>query len=368
MNKPIRIAHIVGKMGSGGVEAVIMNYFRNIDREIVQFDFIVDEDSTLPCRDEIESLSGRIIIVPPYEKIGRYLKELKRVFKENKYIIVHSHINTLSVFPLYMAKKCGIQIRIAHNHSTAGRGEWKKNIMKHILRPFSKVFPTDYYACTEYAGNWLFGKNTFKEKGVVIKNAIDIERFKYDASTRNELRKELGIENKFVVGHVGRFVKVKNQEFIVNVFNEIQKEKDSMLLFIGEEYGSKLEEIKCKVKDLKLENKVIFLPPRNDINKVYQAFDLLLFPSLNEGFGMVLIEAQIAGLPCVASDVIPIDTKICDLITFVSLKQEARYWAKKCLELSNIKRRSHINEAKNSGFDITKEAKKLEERYIKLGG
>ena len=363
MNYPIRIAHIVGKMGSGGVEAVIMNYFRYIDKNKVQFDFIVDEGSTLPCRKEIESLGGRVIVVPPYEKIIEYLKELKKVFNANNYSIVHSHINTLSVFPLYMAKKCDIQVRIAHNHSIAGKSEWKKNIMKYILRPFSKVFSTDHYACTEFAGNWLFGKKAFK-KGVIINNAIDVEKFKYDAYTRKDLRKEFGIEHKFVIGHVGRFVEVKNQEFIVNIFNEIQKIKESTLIFIGDKYGSTQEKIKRKVKELKLENKVIFLPPRNDIYRVYQAFDLFLFPSLHEGFGMALIEAQVAGLPCIASDTVPQCTKICNLVTFLSLDNDVHYWAKKCLELSDIKRESHVDEAKERGFDISIEAKKLEQMYI----
>jgi len=366
MDKPIRIAHILSDMGFGGAEAVAMNYFRHIDTKKIKFDFIAHEGSGLPHKDEIESLGGKIIIIPPYKTIAKYLKELKRVFKENNYDIVHSHINTLSVFPLYIAKKCGIQTRIAHNHSTAGRGEWKRNIMKYILRPFSRVFSTDYYACTEYAGNWLFGKKHFKKKGVVINNAIDVEKFRFDANVRKELREELGIKNKFVIGHIGRFVTVKNQGFIMDVFYEIQKEKeDSVLLFVGD--GPMLEEIKYKAKELKLEDKVIYLPSRTDINKTYQAFDLFLFPSLYEGLGMVLIEAQIAGLPCIVSDVVPIDAKICNLVTFLSLNEEASCWAKKCLELHNVKRKSHIDEAQKHGFDIVKEAKKLEERYIKFG-
>jgi len=363
MEKLIRIAHILSDMDFGGAETVAINYFRHIDRKKIQFDFIVHEGSMLPRKDEIESLGGKIIIIPPYKRIGRYLKELKRVFKNNNYTIVHSHINTLSVFPLYIAKECGIKVRIAHNHSTAGKGELKRNIMKYILRPFSKLFSTDYYACTEHAGNWLFGKKIFKKKGVIINNAVDVEKFKYDADTRKELREELGIENKFVIGHVGRFVTAKNQRFIVDIFYELQKEKkDSVLFFVGD--GPMLEEIKYKAKELKLEDKVIYLPSRNDINKIYQAFDLFLFPSLYEGLGMALIEAQIAGLPCVASDAVPKDAKICDLMTFQNLGKAANYWANKCLELSDIKRESHADEAKERGFDISIEAKKLEQMYI----
>jgi len=371
MKTPIRVAHVIGKMSFGGAETVVMNYYRNIDREKIQFDFIVLEESDLPCKDEIESLGGRIIIIPSYNKIASHLKELKRVFKENNYHIVHSHINTLSIFPLCIAKMCNIKTRIAHVHSTAGKAQPIRNIIKYILRPFSKIFSTDYFACTKYAGNWLFGKKTFMEKGIVINNAVDLEKFKYDENIRTELRKELKIENKFVIGHVGRFVKVKNQGFIVDIFNEIQKEKgNSILLFIGDKYGSTgdkhastFDELKCKVKKLNLEGKVIFLPPRNDIHKIYQAFDLFLFPSLYEGLGMVLIEAQIAGLPCITSDAVPADAKISNLATFLSLSKTADYWSKKCIELSDVKRKSHVDEAKKNSFDIVEEAKKLEKIY-----
>jgi len=364
METPIRVAHIPGEMSSGGVGTVVLNYFRNIDRRLIQFDFIVIEGSTLPCRDEIESLGGRIIIIPTYNKFASFSKELKKVFNENNYNIVHSHLTALNVISLCIAKMCGVKIRIAHSHNTAGKGEFARNIVKYVLRPFSRTFSTDYYACTEHAGNWLFGEKIFKEKGIIINNAIDIDKFKYDINTRKELRKEFCIENKFVIGHVGRFMKQKNQGFILDIFYEMQKmREDAILILIGDEYGSMFEEVKCKLRDLKLEKKVIILPPRNDVNKIYQIFDLFLFPSLYEGFGMALIEAQVAGLPCVASDAVPIDAKICDLVTFLSLKKTADYWAKECLKLSNVQRKSHVDEAKESGFDIVKEAKKLEERY-----
>ena len=150
--KPIRIAHIMGKWVGGGVEAVVMNYYRHINREKVQFDFICDEDSTNIPYEEIESLGGKVIIIPPYQKLFKYIKKLTKVLKEGKYKIVHSHINTLSVFPLYCAKKAKVPVRIAHSHSTTNKKEWKKNLMKQVLKPFSKLFATDYFACSEYAG------------------------------------------------------------------------------------------------------------------------------------------------------------------------------------------------------------------------
>jgi glycosyltransferase EpsF len=148
--EPIVVAQIMGKWVGGGVEAVIMNYYRHIDRKKVQFDFICDEDSTNIPYEEIERLGGKVILCPPYQKSPKYLKFLKNLFREKKYRIVHSNINTLSVFPLYAAKKAGVPVRIAHSHSTSNPREWKKNIMKNALRPFSKKYATDYFACTEH--------------------------------------------------------------------------------------------------------------------------------------------------------------------------------------------------------------------------
>ena len=250
MGVPIRIAQIVGKMNNGGVEAVVMNYYRHIDREKVQFDFIVDEDSTVIPKDEIESLGGRVFIVPPYQKLNKYIPALIKLFKENQYKIVHSHINTLSVFPLFAAKRAGVPVRIAHNHSTAAKGETKKNILKYMLRPFAKVYATHYAACSVYAAEWLFGKKTVAEgKVTIFNNAIDLDKFKFDENIRNEVRKELGIEDKFVIGHVGRFCYQKNQEFLIDVFAEVYKQDpNAVLLLIGD--GEDRKTIEEKIQKL----------------------------------------------------------------------------------------------------------------------
>ena len=241
----MRVAQVVGKMNNAGVEAVVMNYYRHIDRSRIQFDFIVDEDSTyIPC-EEIESLGGRVFIVPPYQRLVEYIPALVKLFKENQYQIVHSHINTLSVFPLYAAKRAGVPIRIAHNHSTAARGEWKKNILKYTLRPFAKVYATHYAACSKAAGEWLFGKKAMERGQVTIfNNAIDLEKFRFNPAMRDEVRKELGIENKFVIGHVGRFCYQKNQEFLIDIFAEVYRQNpNAVLLLIGEgEDRAKIEE------------------------------------------------------------------------------------------------------------------------------
>lgn len=327
-DEPIVIAQIMGKWIGGGVEAVVMNYYRHIDRNKIQFDFICDEDSTNIPYDEIEKLGGRVIIVPPYQHIFAYLKKLKQIFKENKYKIVHSHINALSVFPLYAAKCAGVPVRIAHSHSTSNKKEWKKTLMKNMLRPFSKVFATDYMCCSELAGRWLFGNKTYDEgKVYLLNNAIDVEKFAYNEDVRKAKRKELEIaDDTFVIGHIGRFVAQKNHTFLIDIFNEVHKEKEnSILLLVGQ--GPLENEIKEKVNRLGLSDSVKFLGQRDDVSELYQAFDVFLLPSLYEGLPVVGVEAQAAGLLCVLSSDMTKETKILESLEFLPLKQSVRDWA-----------------------------------------
>ena len=264
--KPIIVAQIMGKWVGGGVESVIMNYYRHLDHSKVQIDFICDEDSTRIPYDEIKKLGGRVFLVPKYQNLPKYLKALEKLFKENQYRIVHSNINTLSVFPLYAAKKAGVPIRISHSHSTSNPKEWKRNLIKNILRPFSKRYATDYFACSELAGRYLFGNKAFDHGKVkIIHNAIDIEKFKFDEVTRKKLRKGFGIKDStIVIGHVGRFVQQKNHTFLVDVFNEYYKKNpDSKLLLVGS--GPLEDEIKKKVERLGLKDSVLFLGQRDDI-------------------------------------------------------------------------------------------------------
>lgn len=270
--EPIRIAQIMGKWVGGGVESVVMNYYRHIDRTKIQFDFICDSDSTDIPYEEIEKLGGRVILIPPYQHIFKYNKELLKVFKENNYKIVHSNINTLSVFPLRIAKKAKIPVRIAHSHSTSNKKEWKKNLLKNILKPFSKVYANKYMCCSELAGRWLFGDKEY-DKGTVylLNNAIDLNKYKYDVKIRKNKRKELSIKDStFVVGHIGRFVEQKNHRFLIDIFDVIHKRhNNSILLLAGQ--GPLMDEMKQKVKDLGLEDSVRFLGQRSDAAELYQA-------------------------------------------------------------------------------------------------
>ena len=370
--KPLRVAHIIGKWVGGGVEAVVMNYYRNINKNEIQFDFICDEDSTNIPYEEINSLGGKVILIPPYQKVFKYQKELKRVLEEGNYKIVHSHINALSIFPLRAAKKVGIPIRIAHSHSTTNKKEWKKNLLKNALKPFSKLYATDYFCCTEHAGKWLFGKKEFEKGNIhILNNAIDIKKFKFNEEIRNKKRAELGIDkDTIVVGHIGRFVEQKNHRFLIDLFSEIHKEnKKFKLILIGQ--GPLEKEMKDKVETLNISNDVFFLGQRDDVNEMYQVFDIFVFPSLYEGLGMVVIEAQASGCNCVVSSEVPRIAQVTEIVKFCDLKDSLDKWKKNVIESLqlNEKERSQYNVIlEESGYNIKKENKKLEKYYLERLG
>lgn len=363
--EPIRIAQIIGKWLGGGVEAVVMNYYRNIDRTKIQFDFICDEDSTNIPYEEIKKLGGKVILIPPYQKVLKYHRKLKKVLKDGNYKIVHSHINTLSVFSLFAAKCAGVPVRIAHSHSTTNKREKKKNLMKQVLRPFSKVFATNYMCCSELAGRWLFGDKEYDKGNVyLLNNAIDLDKFKYDEKLRKKKRKELGIkDDTLVIGHLGRFVAQKNHTFLIDIFNEIHKKNNNSILLLAGQ-GPLMEDIKNKVKDLNLDDSVKFLGQRNDANELYQAFDVFLLPSLYEGLPVVGVEAQASGnLTFLSSDMTK-ETKVLNSTVFIGLDQNPQDWASEILKsYQNYTRNDTKSEISAKGFDITNEAEKLMNYY-----
>ena len=360
----------------GGVEAVIPNYFRNINKSKFVFDFVIDSDSTdNNFINEIQELGGTIIKCPPYQKLHKYNKFLYKLFKEKNYDIVHSNINTLSVFPLRMAEKAGIKIRIAHSHSTSNPKEWKKNLLKNILRPFSKKYANVYFACSELAGRYLFGNKAFDEgKVVIINNAIDIGKFKYNEEIRKSKRNEIAQrhlnakinDNTLIVGNIGRMVAQKNQTFLIDIFDEVYKlNENSILLIIGQ--GPLKEMLHDKVQRLNLQSNVLFLGQRQDANEIYQAMDVLCLPSLYEGLPVVGVEAQANGLLCELSSSMTKETKILDTTRFISLNESAEKWAKIILkDYKNYKRKDAEKEMTEKNFNIKVEAEKLEKEYIKI--
>ena len=272
-------------------------------------------------------------------------------------------MNALSIFPLMAAKKAGIKVRIAHSHSTANRKEWKKTLVKNMLRPFSKVYATHLFACSQLAGEWLFGRKTqSKGKVTIINNAIDFERFVYNESERNKIRQEYKITDKFVIGHVGRFMQQKNHKFLIDVFKELKNHRDDCVLFlIGE--GELSESLHDYVSKLDLTDSVIFAGARSDVEKFYNAFDCFVLPSLYEGLGLVLVEAQASGLKCLASNSIPNESNISGKVKFLKLNNQI--WVDEILKLVNqqdLVRKSMTCKE----FNIKEEAKRLLDIYKEI--
>lgn len=365
-DEPVRVAQIMGKWVGGGVEAVVMNYYRHIDRTKIQFDFICDDDSTNIPYEEIEKLGGKVILIPPYQKVFKYHNKLKKILKEGHYKIVHSHINTLSVFSLCAAWTAKVPIRIAHSHSTTNKQEWKKNFIKVLLRPFVKIFATDYMACTKHAGEWMFGAKALKNNRIyILNNAIETQKYKFNNKIRKDIRNKYNIsESTILIGHVGRFVEQKNHAFLIEIFKEYHNQNhDSKLMLIGQ--GPLADKMKEKLKDLNLLDDVIFVGQVDNVNDYYSAMDLFVFPSLYEGLGMVVVEAQYSGLPCIVSTEVPQIAKISDNVEFVDLNAPLEVWLNELKKYSLRKSRIQ-SEISIKIYDISRESVKLEEEYFTL--
>ena len=367
MGNPLRVLQIMGIVESGGVEAVIMNYYRHIDKNKVQFDFVMHKGGNPRYIAEVQSMGARIYEITPYSKnIFAFTYEIYKIIKNGHYYVIHSNMNSLSGFPLFAAWMAGARVRILHNHTTDTKAEGLRTVLKRTLRPFAKMFANKYWACSKLAAEWMYGKKAVDAgKVTIINNAIDLDKFAFNQEKRDKLRKELGLEGKFVIGHVGRFMKQKNHEFLIDIFAEVAKQKDNaVLMFIGE--GPLMESIRDKVSNLHLKNKVVFLGVRNDVADLYNVMDVFALPSFYEGLPVVGVEVQANGLPFLCSDKVTSEIVISDSIKLMALNLGARKWANEILSVKRADFYETLKGMKKSGFDIVNEARKLEERYINL--
>jgi glycosyltransferase involved in cell wall biosynthesis len=354
-------------MMGGGVEGVVMNHYRNIDRSTVQFDFIVGDDSTSVPEEEIRSLGGRLVRVPSYRNIAQFMAACGSAFREFQPNIVHSHINTLSALPLAMAKRERVRVRVAHSHSTAAPGELVKNTAKAILRPLAQSFPTHYAACSEHAARWLFGPRRVQEAGVfILRNAIDLPSYAFDPAVRTRVRASLGIgDPAFVVGHAGRLSQQKNQSFLLAAFRQVLVVRpDALLILAGD--GDLRGQIEREVLSLGIERSVMMLGLRHDVNELYQAMDVFALPSKYEGLGMVAIEAQASGLSVVASDAVPKEAGVTELVKFMSLAKSPAEWAAELVLAESHSRRDRSRDVGDAGYEITQSSSNLNAWYRTL--
>lgn len=359
----IRILHVVTYMGRGGLETVLMNYYRNIDRTKVQFDFLTHRDFRADYDDEIESLGGKIYRLPrliPWS--SSYKKSLNTFFKKHPgYKIVHVHQDCLSAVILKAAHNNGVPVRIAHSHCNNQVKNIKYLIKLWYRRKISK-YSTELFACSKEAGKWMFRDSSFK----ILRNAINSRELSYSPCCSVEVRDHLSIsKNALVIGHVGRFESEKNHVFLIDIFNELQKKHpDSFLLLIGD--GVLRHEIESKVKYLGLSSKVIFTGISNNVPSLLQAMDIFVMPSKYEGLGLAAIEAQASGLTCCVSDTVSKECNVTGLVHYYSLNNTAESWADFVLSNIGNERVDTTALIKKSGYDLAENALWLQEHYIKL--
>lgn len=367
MDKPVRVLQIVRKMDMGGVQSMLMNYYRNIDRNRVQFDFLVQSNEDGFYDNEILAMGGIIHRVSPIKNIFSYYNDVNKVLYKNDYRIVHIHENFRNFHGLVLSYLNRVPCRISHSHNSYPEPSFIKRIIKKNISFLINRLSTHKYACSSIAADWLYGKRQRRiGNTAIINNAIDTQKFRFEKMSRLQKREELNLTDKVLIGHIGNFSEQKNHEFLIDIFKEIHLlEEKAHLVLVGE--GELTEKVKRKVDLLGLTEHVSFLGKRSDANQLLHAFDIFLFPSLYEGLPVVVVEAQASGLKSVISDKISKEIVISNLVTFVQLDRKPSLWAQ--VVLNNIDDSDPLGMSeviKENGYDIIVESKKLEHTYISM--
>ncbi|WP_214744402.1 glycosyltransferase family 1 protein [Exiguobacterium sp. s189] len=367
MNKKIKVLHVIGLRPQGGVGTFLYNITKYIDHSLFHFDFLFNSNELNGEFDsEVKKYGSNVYVLPElkYKNTLMYLKELSEFYKKNnEYDIIHIHSPNIALFNYVFAKKINKVSFAVHSHSTKYSDKYINSIRNLILNfPVNSI--TDIkLACSESAAQFMFGRKALENKLThILPNAIESDRYKYNPFIRNDVRKELGIDEQLVIGHVGSFLSVKNHDFLIDVFLEVKKiKKNSLLVLVGE--GETKSRIIEKVKHLNLTDSVKFLGQRADVNNLMQAFDIFVMPSKFEGVPLVGVEAQASGLPCVFSNTITKDIKILDKVEFVCLSEDTQVWAKKIISNSEYPRNVESKMIENAGYDINVLKNKLEQVY-----
>lgn len=374
MKKPLQVLQVGMTKNIGGIETYLIEQYRHIDKSKFKYDFVnITGEYDIAFQNEILSSGSQIFNIISRHKnpIKHYWQWIKLMWHhKGEYDIIVYNTNSLDyIFPIFISFFGGVKNRIIHSHNSDNVK--KKNIFRNILNKFNfilmKLFATKYFACSQLAGEWMFRR---KDSFHIIHNAIDTKKFIYDSKIRDEVRKKLHLEGKFVLGHIGRFAEQKNHHYLIDIFYQLAKCNDKfILLLIGSEIegNSTYKEIQKKVIDLGLEHKVYFLGSRNDINQLLQAIDCFVMPSLFEGLSIVCIEAQASGLRCYISDTVTNEIDVTNNVIFLPLNNE-KIWSGKIYNdyISNdiLRKPDNIFLVKKSGFDINEEVKKIEKLFL----
>lgn len=357
----IRVLQVVTHMQRGGLETMLMNYYKSIDKTKIQFDFLVHRDVRADYDDQIEMMGGRIYRLPILNPFSiHYKRALNKFFREHsEYQIVHVHQDCMSSVILKEAAKNNIRVRIAHSHCASQDKNLKYPIKMFYQRQIPK-YATKLIACGQEAGQWMFRGSEF----LILNNAIDAGQYSYNVIKRIEMRKQMGIgEGQLLMGHVGRFSPQKNHLFLLDIFYNIQQHVDAKLILVGD--GALRGEIEKKINELGLNKKIILTGVRNDVADLLQAMDIFVFPSNYEGFPVTMVEAQASGLPCLISDKVSIECKITEHVKQIPLDADIKLWTDNILEMSKYARGDCTNNIKREGYDIEENARWILEFYSK---
>lgn len=356
----IRILHVVHTMECGGIETMLMNIYRKIDRDKIQFDFLVNGEKDNYYTDEIISLGGKVLNVTPKRKnFFKNIVETIQIMKNGNYQIVHIHQDSMISFGIWCAKKAGVKKIFTHAHTTSAIG-WYRKILAKIARKYIKKNADLKFACSDAAARWIYGKKT---DYILFKNAIDASKYRYSYDKYLKNRNELSIEkDELALGTCGRFSVEKNQKFIIEVFSKIKEKKSNCkLILIGD--GEEKDNLINLAKKLGIENDIIFTGLVSNVDYYYSAIDCFILPSFYEGLPLVGVEAQAAGLPCFFSTGVTKEIKVTDNVHFLDLDDGSTVWANYILENLNNKKDNYEN-IKKSGYDIGSNVEMLQLRYI----
>ena len=372
-NDKIKVLHYIKYLEYGGSEMLLYNLYQHMNRDKIQFDFLVNTNREEALDEKLKSLGSEIIPLMNNEpkfipwKILKASIMLKKILSNGQYKIIHIHCsNSQGLVYAHIAKKAKVPVIVIHAHNSGVDGPLLllKQIVHRLFKYLYLNDPTDYFACSRSAAQWMFSEKIAADKCFYLKNGIDIQKYRFDRNIRNDIRNKLKLNNKNVILNIGRLVLQKNQLFLMDIFENICRQSDDfILIIIGN--GPLKHQIEKKTVLSGIKDKIIFIDHTFEIEKYMFASDLFVLPSLYEGLGIAAIEAQAAGLPTVISDGVPQDTVISDLVLSIPLEAPADIWAEKIMKIElNNNRESSPSVVKKAGYDIYESAKMLEEFYI----
>lgn len=359
-----RVLHIMAGADAGGISTVVLNYYKYMDKKKIRFDIAVTTNVVGQNGERFKELGSKIYRLPlKSEGIEQYKKELMHLLTEENFDAIHVHENETSYVALSVAKIAGIKVRIAHAHTSAPTNSFVGELRRISGCFFNNYYATTLIACGQLAGDRVFGKKHMKKKkAYVLSNAVEIQKFAYCEQIRNDMRNELHVDDKYVVGMVGRLEHQKNCFFALSCFKHIH-EKNENVIFLIVGNGEDEEKIREFIKIKNMDKYVRLLGRRSDVEKLYQAFDLFILPSLYEGFPVVAVEALTSGLPVILSDTITKELEFSKLVKYLPLQSD--YWIDEIAKgKENQYRENGWQDMKKHNFDITDTAKKLEMIYL----